>query len=121
MPTLKHIVEEHGESDMSSKPSKVPSPVSATESIERSQSLSGAGTPERRAIATAPSDVIQQNSILPRTKKKGPNKNSQIMSLKTRGTYGIESSSNHSTDNTFASLVKDFESIAESNQRVNNP
>ena len=49
------------------------------------------------------------------------NNNSQIMSLRTRGTYGIDSNSNHSTDHTFASLVKDFESMADSNQKTNNP
>ena len=55
---LKHIVEEHAESDMSSIPSKLHTPMSVTESLEPTPSLSGAGTPERRAIATAPSEVI---------------------------------------------------------------
>ena len=44
------------------------------------------------------------------------------MSLRTKGTYGFESSSNQSSmpgDHTFASLIKDFESINEPNQRAN--
>ena len=73
---LRHIAEEHTESELSSFQSKHHTPMSRTESAEPSQSLSGEGTPERRAMATAPAEIIQNNTIMARKKRHGTNQSS---------------------------------------------
>ena len=67
-PILKNIEEELAESDLSSFPSKRHSPISKTESAEPSLRLSGEDTPERRKMATVPSEteLIQNKSVAKR-------------------------------------------------------
>ena len=122
-PILKNVEEELAESDLSSFPSKHQTPISRTESAERSQSLSGEGTPERRKMATVPSEpeLIQQKSG---TKSLQSIQSSKIMSRKTKATLMQENSSSRSIatadyNTSFASLIKEFESINDSQQRTN--
>ena len=85
-PILKNIEEELAESDHSSFKSKHQTPISKTESAEPSHSLSEEGTPERRKMATVPSEteLIQNKSA---AKGLGSIQNSQIMSRKTKASF----------------------------------
>ena len=123
-PILKNIEEELVESDISSFPSKHQTPISRTESADPSQSLSGEGTPERRKMATVPSEteLLQNKSVSKRLES--IQNSSQIMSRKTKASFMQENSSSKSIaagdyNTSFTSLIKEFESIDDSQQRIN--